>query len=195
MTPTLRLFFAVDATALAPQLLALQQQWLTALADQKAKAPSRAVAVAPENLHMTLLFLGNLTQVQCDSLILATTAARLGEQLTPFSVTLCRSGLFPSAKVAWLGPATTPAPLTQLEQQLRVLVSELGLAVEPRPYRPHITLLRKASSPVNQDLATAFAPPPTPLTLLVNEFSLYESRSTPDGVRYLPLASRQIKNQ
>ena len=194
MTPTLRLFFAVDATALAPQLLALQQQWLTALADQKAKAPSRAVAVAPENLHMTLLFLGNLTQAQCDSLILATTAARLGAQLSPFSVTLCRSGLFPSAKVAWLGPATTPAPLTQLEQQLRALVSELGLAVEPRPYRPHITLLRKASSTANQDLATALAPPPAPLTLPVNEFALYESRSTPDGVRYLPLANWQ-KNQ
>ena len=195
MTPTLRLFFAVDATALAPQLLALQQQWLTALADQKAKAPSRAVAVAPENLHMTLLFLGNLTQAQCDNLILATTAARLGEQLSPFSVTLCRSGLFPSAKVAWLGPATTPAPLTRLEQQLRALVSELGLAVEPRPYRPHITLLRKASITVNQDLATALAPPPAPLTLPVNEFALYESRSTPDGVRYLPLASWQIKHQ
>jgi len=144
---------------------------------------------------MTLLFLGNLTQTQCDNLILATTADRLGEQLTPFNVTLCRSGLFPSAKVAWLGPATAPAPLTQLEQQLRALVSELGLAVEPRPYRPHITLLRKASSPVNQDLATAFAPPPAPLTLPVNEFSLYESRSTSDGVRYLPLASWQIKNQ
>ena len=144
---------------------------------------------------MTLLFLGNLTQVQCDSLILATTAARLGAQLSPFSVTLCRSGLFPSAKVAWLGPTTTPAPLTQLEQQLRALVSELGLAVEPRPYRPHITLLRKASSPENQDLATAFAPPPAPLTLPVNNFSLYESRSTSDGVRYLPLASWQIKNQ
>ena len=195
MTPTLRLFFAVDATALAPQLLALQQQWLTALADQKAKAPSRAVAVAPENLHMTLLFLGNLTQAQCDNLILATTAARLGAQLSPFSVTLCRSGLFPSAKVAWLGPATTPEPLTRLEQQLRALVSELGLAVEPRPYRPHITLLRKASSPTNQDLATAFAPPPAPLTLPVNEFALYESRSTPDGVRYLPLANWQIKYQ
>ena len=195
MTPTLRLFFAVDATALAPQLLALQQQWLTALADQKAKAPSRAVAVAPENLHMTLLFLGNLTQAQCDNLILATTAARLGAQLSPFSVTLCRSGLFPSAKVAWLGPATTPEPLTRLEQQLRALVSELGLAVEPRPYRPHITLLRKTSSPANQDLATALAPPPAPLTLPVNEFALYESRSTPDGVRYLPLASWQIKNQ
>ena len=195
MTPTLRLFFAVDATSLAPQLRPLQQQWLKALADQYAKAPSRAVAVAPENLHMTLLFLGNLTQAQCDSLILATTAARLGAQLSPFSVTLCRSGLFPSAKVAWLGPATTPAPLTQLEQQLRALVSELGLAVEPRPYRPHITLLRKASSPVNQDLATAFAPPPAPLTLPVNEFSLYESRSTSDGVRYLPLANWQIKNQ
>ncbi len=195
MTPTLRLFFAVDATALAPQLLALQQQWLTALADQKAKAPSRAVAVAPENLHMTLLFLGNLTQAQCDSLILATTAARLGAQLSPFSVILCRSGLFPSAKVAWLGPATTPAPLTRLEQQLRALVSELSLAVEPRPYRPHITLLRKASSPANQDLATALAPPPAPLTLPVNEFALYESRSTPDGVRYLPLANWQIKNQ
>ena len=68
-------------------------------------------------------------------------------------------------------------------------VREQGLAVEPRPYRPHITLLRKASSPANQDLATALAPPPAPLTLPVNEFALYESRSTPDGVRYLPLAS------
>ena len=195
MTPTLRLFFAVDATALAPQLRPLQQQWLTALADQNAKAPSRAVAVAPENLHMTLLFLGNLTQTQCDNLILTTTAARLGAQLSPFSVTLYRSGLFPSAKVAWLGPTTTPAPLTQLEQQLRALVSELGLAVEPRPYRPHLTLLRKTSSPVNQDLATALAPPPAPLTQPVNEFALYESRSTPNGVRYLPLASWQIKYQ
>ena len=191
MTPTLRLFFAVDATALAPDLLALQQQWLKALAGQEAKASSRAVAVAPDNLHMTLLFLGNLTQAQCDSLIQAITAARLGEPLTPFSVTLCRSGLFPHAKVAWLGPDTTPAPLTRLEQQLRTLVSESGLAVEPRPYRPHLTLLRKASLPANRDVASTFVPPPQPLTLPVNDFSLYESRSTPDGVRYLPLASWQ----
>ena len=189
MTPTLRLFFAVDATALAPQLRPLQQQWLKALADQNAKAPSRAVAVAPENLHMTLLFLGNLTQAQCDALIQATTAARQCEPLAPFSVTLCRSGLFPNARVAWLGPETTPAPLTRLEQQLRELVSKLDLTVEPRPYRPHLTLLRKASLPPHRDVASAFAPPPQPLTLPVNDFSLYESRSTRDGVRYLPLAS------
>ena len=176
---TIRLFFALDATAQASPLLAIQQQLLRDISHPE--SCSKPSPVSAENLHLTLLFLGN----QPMSLIpqLSQQAARVIENVAirPFSIQLDRLGLFPKAKVAWIAPSQPPEPLLQLEAQLRRAVAALGISVEERPYRPHVTLLRKATK--------LHAGTVTPITLQARALHLYESRSTPDGVRYIQLAS------
>lgn len=176
---TIRLFFALDATAQAKPLLAIQQQLLRDVGHPESN--SKPSPVSAENLHLTLLFLGNQPMSQIPRL--SQQAGRVVEALatTPFSLQLDHLGLFPKAKVAWIAPSQPPEPLLQLEAQLRRAVAALGISVEERPYRPHVTLLRKATSFPSSTV--------TPLTLQARALHLYESRSTPDGVRYIQLAS------
>ena len=176
---SIRLFFALDATAQASPLMAIQQQLLRDIGHPE--SCSKPSPVSAENLHLTLLFLGNQPMSQIPQL--GQQAARVIENVAirPFSIQLDRLGLFPKAKVAWIAPSQPPEPLLQLETQLRRAVTALGISVEERPYRPHVTLLRKATSLHACTVAS--------ITLQARELHLYESRSTPDGVRYIQLAS------
>ena len=96
-------------------------------------------------------------------------------------ITLDSLGLFHHAQVAWIGPSQPPAALLALEAALRIGVTRLALPLEARPYRPHVSLYRKARSLPPHD-----APP---ITLQARELHLYESSSTPEGVRYIKLTS------
>ena len=175
----IRLFFALDATSQASPLMAIQQQLVRDIGHPESS--SKPSPVSAENLHLTLLFLGNQPMSQIPQL--SQQAARVIENVAirPFSIQLDRLGLFPKAKVAWIAPSQPPEPLLQLEAQLRRAVAALGISVEERPYRPHVTLLRKATK--------LHAGTVTPITLQARALHLYESRSTPDGVRYIQLAS------
>ena len=186
-TTSIRLFFALDARAQAEPLLAIQQQWLQAIASTTApvrgtsQPASQPSPVSAENLHLTLLFLGHQPTSQIP--LLSQQASQVVEALAlpPFAIRLDRLGLFPKARVAWMAPSQPPERLLQLEAQLRQAVIALGIPVEERPYRPHVTLLRKCQAVTTAEVS--------PVELCANALHLYESRSTPDGVRYLQLAS------
>ena len=186
-TTPIRLFFALDARAQAEPLLAIQQQWLQAIASTTApvrgtsQPASQPSPVSAENLHLTLLFLGHQPTSQIP--LLSQQASQVVEALAlpPFAIRLDRLGLFPKARVAWMAPSQPPERLLQLEAQLRQAVMALGIPVEERPYRPHVTLLRKCQAATTAEVS--------PVELCANALHLYESRSTPDGVRYLQLAS------
>ena len=187
-SPTpIRLFFALDARAQAEPLLAIQQQWLQAIASTT--APVRGISqpasqpspVSAENLHLTLLFLGNQPMSQIP--LLSQQASQVVDALAiaPFAIQLDHLGLFAKARVAWIAPSQPPEPLLQLETRLRAALTAVGIGVEERPYRPHVTLLRKCQAATTAEVS--------PVELCANALHLYESRSTPDGVRYLQLAS------
>ena len=187
-SPTpIRLFFALDARAQAEPLLAIQQQWLQAITSTTApvrgtsQPASQPSPVSAENLHLTLLFLGHQPTSQIP--LLSQQASQVVEALAlpPFAIRLDRLGLFPKARVAWMAPSQPPEPLLRLEAELRAALAAVGIGVEDRPYRPHVTLLRKATR--------LLAGTVTPITLQATALHLYESRSTPDGVRYIQLAS------
>ena len=179
-SPTpIRLFFALDARSQASPLLAIQQQWLRDSANPE--SISKPSPVSAENLHLTLLFLGNQPMSQIP--LLSQQAERVvdAQATAPFAIQLDHLGLFAKAKVAWMAPSQPPEPLLRLEAELRAALAAVGIGVEDRPYRPHVTLLRKATR--------LLAGTVTPITLQATALHLYESRSTPDGVRYIQLAS------
>ena len=172
MGPHLRLFWGFDACQQGAALQACQQQ----LASTETGPP-----VPLDNLHLTLLFLGNapLGTLPALTRLTSTTLARL--PLASMTLTLDQLGLFPRAKAGWIGPSQIPEPLLLLEAGLRSAVSEAGWPLDPRPYRPHVTLFRKARALANPQI--------TPIPLSLQTLHLYASLSTPQGVRYQPRAS------
>ena len=166
-----RLFFGLDARSQSQALVGLQQQLALA-----------ASPVVAENLHLTLLFLGAVDGAWLPQL--CQLGGQVASQQAGFRVVLDQLGVFPQAKVAWVGPSQAPPQLLELEQALRTGVSALGLPLDERPYRPHLSLYRKARTlPPSAGLCSAG------ITLPVSGFHLYESCSTPAGVQYHKLAS------
>ncbi len=154
-----RLFFALWPS---PEL----QHHLHALAWQlqpQAHGPALRV-MQRENLHLTLLFLGNVPTARLAELIDMAADIRL----PPFTLALDKLGYFPEAKVAWAGIRQPPPTLFDLAMALRRGCTALGLPLDPRPLSPHVTLLRKVQAP----------PPLTvipPLHWAVDDFALVVS--------------------
>lgn len=138
--------------------------------------------VRRENLHLTLVFLGSVNQ----ETRACVEQAASGVTCEPFELVFDVAGYFPRPQVAWIAPARTPASLVALVQALREALVPCGLAPDPRPYRPHLTLARKVRR-------RPAVPVITPIAWPVTAFSLVESRSQPGGVRYIPVQSWQFR--
>ncbi|UHD15965.1 RNA 2',3'-cyclic phosphodiesterase [Thiocapsa bogorovii] len=104
--------------------------------------PVGARAIHPSDFHLTLAFLGPLAP---DVLGCAEGVAdRI--RAPELELELDRVGCFARARVLWCGPACPPETLPALVSDLQVRLATCGLAADPRPYRPHITLARQAAA-------------------------------------------------
>ncbi|MDE2342944.1 MAG: RNA 2',3'-cyclic phosphodiesterase [Betaproteobacteria bacterium] len=99
--------------------------------------PSAAARVPPEKLHVTLHFLGNVPRARVSELLPALQVA-----CDPFCLTLRRTSLWPGG-IATLSGAVPPE-LQTLRSRLSQRLEALGLAVDAREYKLHLTLARKA---------------------------------------------------
>lgn len=141
--PTERLFFALWPDEGTRSALARVQRDL---------APPNGRRVHPEDIHLTVVFLGPATPEQrdCAERTAAKVAARDGS--VPFELMLERIGSFPRARVFWCGAPVCPPPLLELVVCLNRELRDCGFVPERRPYRPHVTLMRKARPVPAQDL-------------------------------------------
>lgn len=131
-TPPLRLFFALWPDR------ALQGRMAAVAAPMQRQCGGRRV-VAPL-LHITLAFLGDTAPERVADL----QGLAAGIAVTPFILRLTQAGVWPRSGIGWLAPSECPPPLLALVQQLNAALGQAGFPVERRPYRPHITVLRKA---------------------------------------------------
>ena len=94
--------------------------------------------VPESNWHITLAFLGSVEEAVMPKLceLAAGLPAIEGE------LTLDTLEHWPRPRVLCLTPAATPAPLVELADSLADAARGLGVPVENRPYRAHLTLLR-----------------------------------------------------
>jgi 2'-5' RNA ligase len=72
--------------------------------------------------------------------------------------------------------------LQTLESALRTGLQQAGIALDPRPYQPHLTLFRKVNQ-LPRDL------PEPDFDWPISDFRLVESLTHPEGVRYQSLQS------
>lgn len=145
----------------------------------RAAAAYRGRPVAPENLHITLAFLGasDGSQRACAERV----AGRVEGAL--FTITLERLDYWPRPRVLWLGSEHTPAALSALIGALQRGLAACGFTLEERPFRPHITLLRKV--PPRPRGGTLLEPIEWPVT----QFHLVESVTRSAGAEYRILTS------
>lgn len=137
----------------------------------------KAAPLAAEDLHLTLAFIGAASGQYQACLSSAARQVAGSKNSASFSFDIDRPGYFKSAGILWAGPESCPAPLAQLHQRLNRALTGCGYAPEPRAFKPHITLMRKAGPP---QILQPFPPVPWP----VNGFSLAESLPATGGRRY-----------
>jgi 2'-5' RNA ligase len=165
------LFFAVyPQPSLRRQLAAMAEQ----LAQGCGGRP-----IAADNIHLTLSFLGNVDDSVCQCV------RAVGDAIhaRPFELLIDRLGYWRRPRIIWAGSSQTPAALMDLVSCLRTGVEDqCGIVADERPYRVHLTLLRKVAGADRQGSRLD-----APLTVAVSNFVLMESVSAAGGVRYLPL--------
>jgi 2'-5' RNA ligase len=140
--------------------------------------------VRPESYHLTLRFLGEISEEQA-----ARVAARVGEAvapLLPFELRLGELGAFPSARrPRVIAVSVVPeAPLLELAERVEAATLRAGLAPEARSFRPHLTLGRVRDR-AHPDLGAAGPLPPEPFR--VAEVVLFRSDLLPEGALHTPL--------
>ncbi len=133
---TLRAFIAVDLTNTDP-IEKLQQD----LVKDTRWVSGHFTRVRRENLHLTLIFLGNIGFEIIDKVKM--TLSDL--EFDPISLTLRRVGGFPStelAKVIWVDiDESGKKALVHLAEQIVSRLSRINLKPD-RPFKPHLTIFR-----------------------------------------------------
>jgi len=128
----------------------------------------------PQHLHLTLAFLGSISQKQQDCMVRA--AAQI--QGESFTLALDKAGHFPRPQVVWFGMQFMPPPLQALQKKLvSQLTQDCAYQPEARPYVPHMTLWRKVRQLQLPDTAPS-------LQWAVNRFVLARSRTLTSGAEY-----------
>lgn len=125
----------------------------------------QGVWVHPHDLHVTLRFLGSVPANQQRCINQAAGAV----QAYPFELEIAHLGFWPKPGIAWASPEQAPMALMQLVKALAENLRECGVQAEKRPYRPHITLLRKTTPGAAVEL-------PESISWQVDHFVLVESR-------------------
>jgi RNA 2',3'-cyclic 3'-phosphodiesterase len=104
--------------------------------------------VPPEQLHLTLCFIGEVD---------GATFLDIRDALTeivfaPFSLRLRGVGFFPprgQPRVVWAG-VDTCEPLMVLQRKITTRLFQMGIALENRKYSPHVTLARLQQTPASK---------------------------------------------
>jgi len=125
--------------------------------------------VAPDGLHYTLAFLGDLTDQELAEVCLQ--VGRVAEAFAPFALQAAGTGAFPDMdrpRTLWIGVGQGGEKLSELQAQLASALAELGYRSENRRFVPHLTIGKSGRSP---DAAVQLKP-------RLQEFAVYDAGTT-----------------
>ncbi|MDQ2904529.1 MAG: RNA 2',3'-cyclic phosphodiesterase [Ktedonobacteraceae bacterium] len=189
-------------TFIALDLHASLQRFLGEVIRQGSAALSTVSWVNPASIHLTLAFLGELSDEQLAQARQATEAA--SQQLSPFEYRLSRLGTFGSPRqprVIWMGIDEPTGSLVQLHRVLQRGLELPGFEVDRRPLAAHLTLAR-IKSPLSPDqlqslqhfLQTVQVPSSLP-PQAVTQVNVMKSELSRSGARYTCLWAYTLGGQ
>jgi 2'-5' RNA ligase len=180
----LRTFVGVELTkAIRDRMVALQETL--------ARTATEVKWVEPENLHVTLLFLGEVEDRSIPEV--CRIVAEATRRHTPFGLEVVSVGCFPHPtrpRVVWAGVGAGARELVALHDDLEAPLTDLGYRREERRYTPHITLGRVKSDRPTDRLAAALAKHAAwnAGETTVRELHVMSSELTREGPRYTVLS-------
>jgi 2'-5' RNA ligase len=140
---------------------------------------------APEDLHLTLVFLGEVAEPTLPHI------ERELSELTfaSFPLRLTSLDTFPRAGVLF-AEAEPTRPLLHLQATVAAAMARCGFPPEDRPYHPHITLARFHGS-LRLNKSQQALPPSLQRNFTADTVNLYRSHSSPTGSHYEILAQKK----
>jgi len=149
--------------------------------------------VRPENIHLTLKFLGEISEEQAPQI--ASALAQVARLRRPFRIEPEGLGAFPSperARVLWAGVGKGSASLEELAAAVEEALFPLGFGREQRPFRAHLTLGRARGRPAR--LEAGRLDPGIP-GFTAGSLHLMRSAQGPSGVYYESLAEHPFSER
>lgn len=175
---SIRAFIAIDLSEEARAVLADVSETLAA------RVPQGAVKwVPPQNMHLTLRFLGNTPVAKLDALYAALDRTVAGHE--PFSLRLDKVGCFPNERrprVVWVGVQGDTDKAEALRRDIDEMLAPMGWEPEGRPFRAHLTLGRVKDRGAELDLP--WGQRVAPATSTVDAVRFFESQLKPTGSIY-----------
>lgn len=189
MSESLRSFIAIELTKeLHDELSALQQELKKSNIDAK--------WVSPENIHLTLKFLGNVDTDRIEKI--KNILDEISKQTKPFYLHLAEIGAFPKLdypRVLWVGIDEGGNETIEIANKLEDALERIGFQKENRPFSPHLTLAR-IRSPKNRDKLKALVEQNAFISknkLYVDKLALFKSTLTPKGSIYSKICEGDFK--
>jgi RNA 2',3'-cyclic 3'-phosphodiesterase len=143
--------------------------------------------VRPQNIHLTLKFLGDISQSQVETVV--DKMHKTGASCLPFTLVTAGLGVFPGIKrprVLWAGLSGDTGKLGVLYQILAEQLATAGFLSEKRPFRGHLTLGRIKDRIDSKVLAKAMADVGglKSEVFKIDEIVLFKSDLRPKGAVY-----------
>lgn len=139
-----------------------------------------------ENFHLTLAFLGEVSQPHRVAAVMDEIQAR------PFVMELTEAGRFAprGGEIWWVGVAPRPG-LLAAQARLCGGLGKAGFVLDRRPFFPHITLARRVRPPggVGPEALTGLL---VPRRTTVVRLTLLSSALSQDGAVYAPIHCTQL---
>jgi 2'-5' RNA ligase len=152
--------------------------------------------VNEENFHLTLLYIG-----EKNSDFITELTKRLkqcADQMYSFKMAIDKLNYFEKNKtprILWLGTEQNEY-LSELANKIQSSLKELSIESDYEVFKPHITIARIKSkiSPIFSSTLIDKYKNAIFEEINVSNFYLYESKSTPDGVKYIPISEFKLKS-
>lgn len=150
----------------------------------------------PENLHLTLKFIGEIKEERV--IELSEAAERVANECKPFDLLVGETGAFHTRgkpRVLWIGVEDESGELARMHKSLESECATLGYAPETRPYHPHLTVARlnapesaKALAALHRDMEFARE------SFRVEEVVVMRSETGPGGSRYTLVSCHHFRD-
>ena len=152
------------------------------------KLPLDVRWVRAENIHITVVFMGNISED--DITPIGEAVSKICNRYGPFNVTLTGSGIFGSLRnprVIWIGLDGDLKRMSYFRNSLQKNLTPFGIKEEKRRFKPHLTLgrFRKGTGPIAHmdKLLSKYQDIDSP-ACAVEELILFKSELRPGGAVY-----------
>lgn len=188
----MRTFIAIELPPEIKESLArIQNQLKTSGADAK--------WVEPQNIHLTLKFLGEINEQKLAQIV--SIIEDISKNKNAFSIRLSSLGAFPkinSPRVIWIGIDKGDNETKDMVESLEEKIARIGIPKEDRPFSSHITIGRLRSSLNRQRLVKVLLDLQPNFEkegkeFLVTKITLFKSTLIPYGPIYEVLKEASLK--